>query len=152
MEEWRPIVGFEDYEVSNQGRVRSLYYKQKRRILNLKLVSVSVGNHGYNVVNIKQKTFTVHRLLAKAFIENPDNLECVDHINRIRTDNRLENLRWVTKLENNRNRQPGASGHLFIKQTKNHTYCVNFQNPYQSQTFKTLEEAISARDEIITSV
>tara|TARA_R110002126_G_scaffold255862_1_gene398890 strand:+ start:439 stop:915 length:477 start_codon:yes stop_codon:yes gene_type:complete len=50
--------------------------------------------------NGKRKMFKVHRLLAIAFIPNPENKRCVDHINGIRDDNRLENLRWVTHSEN----------------------------------------------------
>tara|TARA_B110000977_G_scaffold98437_1_gene129489 strand:- start:666 stop:1142 length:477 start_codon:yes stop_codon:yes gene_type:complete len=50
--------------------------------------------------NGKQKFFSVHRLLALAFIPNPENKRCVDHINGIRDDNRLENLRWLTHKEN----------------------------------------------------
>ena len=51
------------------------------------------------------KTEYVHRLVAKNFIPNPDNLPYVDHINRVRDDNRVENLRWVTALENSNNTQ-----------------------------------------------
>lgn len=51
------------------------------------------------------KTEYIHRLVAKNFIPNPDNLPYVDHINRIRDDNRVENLRWVTALENSNNTQ-----------------------------------------------
>lgn len=59
---------------------------------------------GYYVLNIKGKNVNVHRLVAEAFIPNPDNLPVVDHINRIRTDNRVENLRWVGLSENALNR------------------------------------------------
>ena len=50
--------------------------------------------------NGKKKTFKVHRLLATAFIPNPENKRCIDHINGVRDDNRLVNLRWVTYSEN----------------------------------------------------
>lgn len=51
----------------------------------------------------QQKTFKIHRLVAQTFIPNPDNKPCVDHINTIRDDNRVENLRWVTHKENDNN-------------------------------------------------
>ena len=60
--------------------------------------------HGYMRIGLskngKKKYFLVHRLLATAFIPNPENKRCVDHINGVKHDNRLENLRWVTHHEN----------------------------------------------------
>jgi len=58
----------------------------------------------YAHVRIRNKHYAVHRLIAEAFLPNPDNLPQVDHINRNKKDNRLENLRWVTAEENSRNR------------------------------------------------
>lgn len=65
---------------------------------------VPCTRQGYYVLNIKGKNVNVHRLVAEAFIPNPNNLPVVDHINRIRTDNRVENLRWVGLSENALNR------------------------------------------------
>ena len=58
---------------------------------------------GYRNVSVNGKYFRVHRLVAETFIPNPDNKPFVDHINRVRDDNRVENLRWVTRSENQRN-------------------------------------------------
>lgn len=63
----------------------------------------TVANNGYLMVSFKHKSYLVHRLVAEAFIPNPENKEFVDHINRDRLDNRVENLRWVTRSENNNN-------------------------------------------------
>lgn len=58
---------------------------------------------GYCHVMYKGKNYSVHRLIAEGFLENPEHLRCVDHINRIRTDNRLENLRWASYHDNAEN-------------------------------------------------
>lgn len=59
--------------------------------------------------NNKGKKFRLHQLLAQAFLPNPENKQFIDHINHIRDDNRLENLRWVTRSENQRNRSLAIS-------------------------------------------
>ena len=63
----------------------------------------SLQSNGYKVVRIFKKNYRVHRLVAETFIPNPENKPFIDHINRIKTDNRAENLRWVTSQENNNN-------------------------------------------------
>lgn len=63
----------------------------------------SNGTDGYKVVKIKYKHYYVHRLIAETFLDNPQNKPEIDHINRNPSDNRLENLRWATRSENNRN-------------------------------------------------
>ena len=105
MEIWKDIEGYEGlYKISNLGRVKSLNYNNtgKERILKLggnrgNYPQVELGKNG------ERRTCLVHRLVAEAFIPNPDNKPCVDHINTIKTDNRVENLRWVTRKENANN-------------------------------------------------
>ena len=110
MEEvWKDIPGFEGYyQASNFGRVRGLdrtvptkngfSKKIKGRIM-----SQSVAGTGYMQVMItkngKQQPHTVHRLVASAFIENPNGYNEVDHIDGTRTNNNVNNLRWVTHYE-----------------------------------------------------
>lgn len=112
MEEvWKDIEGYEGlYQISNLGRVKSLERGHKtlsKYIQKEKILSTRVGIRGYCVVTLykhnKSKQIPIHRLIAKAFIPNPKNKPCIDHINTIRTDNRIENLRWVSHKENSNN-------------------------------------------------
>lgn len=98
-EEWRPVKGYEGlYEVSNMGRVKSLHYG-KRRIL-----KQSVLPNGYmKVVLNKDGTAnmkTVHRLVATAFIRNPNNYGVVNHKDGNKKNNTVDNLEWCTRSYN----------------------------------------------------
>lgn len=103
MEEiWKDIAGYEGlYKVSNTGKVKSLNYNHTGKE---KIMKPGKNTKGYLYVNLYKnseiKSFKVHRLVAAAFINNPDNKPHIDHINTIRDDNRVENLHWVTQKEN----------------------------------------------------
>lgn len=95
-EEWKPIKNYETlYEVSTLGNVRSIKGKIKK---------LQKRSNGYLYVGLskngKSKTVKVHRLVAEAYIDNPDNKPIVNHINSNRSDNRVDNLEWVTASEN----------------------------------------------------
>lgn len=119
---WKPVKGYEGlYEVSNLGNVRSLdrhlMLGNHYCLLKGKPIKPYLTPKGYLMADLcknSQRThYLVHRLVANAFIPNPNNLPCIDHINTIKTDNRVENLRWCTNKENSNN--PLTREHINIK-------------------------------------
>lgn len=110
---WKPIPNFPRYMVSNIGRVKSIdfiiEYADGRVRHNKEKIRKLTYHNGYTIIRLfkrgdfKGELIRVHRLVAEAFIPNPDNKPFIDHINTIRDDNRVENLRWVTSKENSNN-------------------------------------------------
>ena len=141
MEEWRSIEGHTDYHISSYGRIKGVFGK---------ILNPYISKRGYYVVNLhlgegKQIQKNIHRLVAETFLPNPNNLECVDHINRNRLDNNISNLRWVNKKENGINRPRGETGELYIYNTDCNTFRVSTPDGKQKR-FKTLKDAIEFRD------
>ena len=113
------IEGFNNYTISEDGKV----WSKKRK----KYLKGSKNNYGYLRVILskdgKQKSFSIHRLIALAYIDNPENKETVDHIDRDILNNNVNNLRWATMEEQNRNRSVFSNtGFKYISITNINSY------------------------------
>lgn len=138
------IEGLEDfkgYEVNNLGEVRSLYYNEQFRT---KLLTPLNAKGGYLVINLnhkgKKKQVKIHRLVALTFIPNDDNNKIqVNHIDEDKTNNKVENLEWMTPKENSNH---GTRNKRVSKNKKNDkslskgVYCLELD-----RTFSSLREA-----------
>lgn len=167
MEEWKDIAGYEGlYQISSLGRVKSLerlrvgtnpYAAGYSRCYKERLLKVLTGRNNYLSVNLYNegvsKTYDIHRLVALTFIPLVENKPEIDHINQNKYDNRLENLRWATRSEQNINRNvplPKKSGEKHITwDTRDERFTIKIKREGKyiiNKGFKLLEEAVAARD------
>ena len=159
MELWKDIPEEEGYQISSLGQVKSLNFNHtgKEQILKTHLAKGTCSRGlPYERVAIRQRMYCIHRLMAQAFLPVVEGKPEVDHINNDSTDNRLDNLRWVDKSEQNINRrtptpQTGERNiHLLkgwyqVKIKRNKKYlCGN--------CFRTLDEAVAFRDSFLLKI
>ena len=108
---WKPIRNFEGYyEVSNLGNVRGvdriIFYKNGKKVHIKGKIKKQVKNpNGYMQISLRKngemKSFYIHRLVAEAFLDNPNNLPCVNHKDETRNNNLADNLEWCDYSYNN---------------------------------------------------
>jgi len=152
-EVWVDIIGYHGYQVSNKGRVRSLNRKYRYGVKIL-LPKIDNGYFRYTLYKDKKKNLILaHRLVAKHFIPN-DNTEriFVNHINKLKSDNSVENLEWVTVSENNLHSSMDKDKNLpYIYRIKDKFSVVISYNkvPNRLGHFSTIDEAIDVRDAFI---
>lgn len=156
-EQWKAVEGYEGlYEVSSLGQVRS----KARHGTKGGILKPYADKDGYYFVNLykdKKKTlYFLHRLVARTFIQNDNQgFKLIDHINRVRTDNRVSNLRWVDNRLNginrniNKNNTSGKTGvHFNNKDGKWRATIKSFQKTIYGGYFDNLEDAIAKRKEL----
>lgn len=117
-EQWKKIQGFENYSVSDLGRVRN--------DTTGKIISIYHDKGNYSMVylfdNGKRKAFRVHQLVARMFIPNPNNYETVNHIDTNHDNNRVDNLEWLSVGENSRRFQLEQISEEQRERRRNHCY------------------------------
>jgi len=160
VEEWKAIPGYEDYyEVSTHGNIRSVdrcVPTGEKGIRFLEGCPLTQSTYGrYNQIrltkNSEKKTLLVHRLVALAFLPNPENLPEVDHIDRNKRNNHLSNLRWVSRSTNGRNTNVRKTNKLgeknihFDEHARKFRVKISYLNVLKR--FSKLEDAIKYRDE-----
>ena len=166
MERWEFIDGYDHkYLISDRGRVLSLATEYPRII---KQILDKRGGYYYVKLNNREQydQLYVHRLVAKAFIPNPNNYPIINHKNEIRVDNRAENLEWCTYQYNSeysayKLRRPAkkytSTGEHHILVEKSTGYLIVQWRDYDMEEgkpkthkkrFETIEEAIEFRDEV----
>ena len=136
VEEYRDIIGFEGiYKVSNYGNVKSLGNSKSRKE---KLLKSQRKTNGYLSVTLykngKSKSYFVHRLVAQAFIPNPESKPEVNHINGIKTDNNVKNLEWNTRTENEQHAYTTGLCDAGKKAKSRPVLCVTTGKIYESMT------------------
>lgn len=148
-EEWRIIADFPDYQVSNLGRVKSLYKN--------KLLRPKKHNKGYETICLSKDKILyyrlIHRLVALNFIDQIDGKPEIDHIDGNKKNNCVSNLRWVNHSENNLNKEKTKKANYISKNSAGH-FQVRIKNTkiYVDRTFNTLEEAVTYRDFILNQI
>lgn len=174
MEVWKDIAGFEGfYQVSNYGRVRSLTRTQPTpnryggitmRTVQGAILTPSDNGNGYKIISLssvgrKRKNYYVHRLVAETFIPRIDGCDVVNHLDHDSSNNHVENLEWCTQQINMQYSahllkheksvcKPTNTGEKHIR-FRNGSYCVGIDSLRIWKNFKTLEEAIRFRNEVM---
>jgi len=146
-EEWKVVEGHPNYHVSNLGNVKNI---TTNRIL-VQARRMDKGSLKGMVVTLDKKAVCIHRLVAETFIPNPDKLPFVTYINGDRTNNRVENLKWISvreKIDKNPTLMSNT-GEIYITfSAERNNFCFKYKDKIYKR-YATLEQAVVARDEYL---
>ena len=148
MEEYKKIKDY-DYEISNLGNVRNMKTN--------KILKNQISTSGYYDIKIDGKHFKIHKLIGIYFIDNPNEYKCVDHIDRNKLNNNINNLRWCTYSDNLKNKTKK------LNTSSKYTGVSKYRKGYESYVwnnykkirigyFKTEEEAYNKRANYIKKI
>ena len=148
------IRDYNEYLIHNDGRVYSNKYNPHNGTYHNDFLKLAMNESGYHTVKLynqsgESKSFLVHRLVALHYVENtdPEEKDCVDHIDGNKTNNHYTNLRWTTKMENSNNYQKkrinNNSGISNIYFDRNWRYSKRTHGKNYTKRFKTRDEAIA---------
>lgn len=158
-EDWKDIPDLAPYQASRTGEIRRVW---EHKTTPLKQVTLEKG-YKRIVLSIggAQKTFHVAVLVAKTFIPNPENKPQIDHIDNDPSNNRVENLRWATRMDQLKNRRPYSTTgekHIHHRRSKNNgeeRFAVAIREDGKmvfQKIYNTMEEARAARDAFLATV
>ena len=157
---WKPIKGYEGlYEVSNTGKCRSLDHYITRvingglskRLFKGKVLRNHTGGNGYVMMSLSKegivKHFCLHRLVAEAFIPNPNNFKCINHKDENKLNNSVDNLEWCThKYNDNYGTRPQRLSETHLKNPPRFRMVAQYSK--NGEFIKTFHSATSASREI----
>ena len=172
-EEWKFILGYDNYMISSHGRVKSIFiYKWDRhnntykKCYREKILKPTNNGNGYLIVGLckekgrGRKNFYVHRLVAEAFIPNPNNYKEINHKDYNKSNNKMDNLEWCNRRYNiDYSKVNKAKIRYFKKSNTGHHHVYFRKNRYEVTinrhyvgSFGDLEEAISRRDDYLSTI
>ena len=151
-EEWKQILDYPNYSISNLGNVRNNKHNR-----NIKPILYKCGYYHVGLrINGKTKCIRVHRLVGNHFLENIDNKPFIDHIDRNKLNNNVNNLRWATRSENERNKPKKQNtkskykGVYFVVKPNKWKACIKISGKSKHiGVFNTEEEAGLAYNQFI---